>query len=230
LFLGDPATPDPAFPALPHLRREAEIVRRSFPRAALTVFTGADAHPKTYSTANPGDYAFIHFAAHAVANAESPLNSAVILSRAGEDYKLYAKDVIAQRLQAELVTISACRSAGARTYAGEGLLGFSWAFLQAGARNVIAGLWDADDAATADIMSEFYGRLASGSRPAAALRLAKLALLKSPGPNRRPYYWGPLILFTRDSELGLADRRFPALAVAPKPDLVRARPQTGSGK
>src|SRR4029077_11110265 len=107
-------------------------------------------------------YTLIHFAAHAVANAESPLNSAVILSKMGEDYKLYAKDVIDQPLQADLVTISACRSAGAKSYAGEGLLGFTWAFLQAGAKNVVAGLWDADDAATAEIMAEFYRALATG--------------------------------------------------------------------
>ena len=49
------------------------------------------------------------------------------------------------RLNAALVTISACRSAGARTYAGEGLVGLTWAFLEAGAQNVIAGLWDVSD-------------------------------------------------------------------------------------
>jgi len=49
-------------------------------------------------------------------------------------------------LQAELVTISACRSAGARTYSGEGLVGLAWAFLNAGAHNVVAGLWNVEDA------------------------------------------------------------------------------------
>ena len=128
----------------------------------------------------------------------SPLNSAVILSDAGEGYKLYAKDVIVQRLQAHLVTISACRSAGAKSYAGEGLIGFTWAFLQAGARNVVAGLWNADDAATADIMAAFYEKLVSGARPAEALRFAKLKLVKQRGPHRMPYYWGTLQLFTRE--------------------------------
>jgi CHAT domain-containing protein len=150
-----------------------------------------------YRAAHPGDYNLIHFAAHAVANAESPLNSAVLLSDAGEGYKLYAKDVIDQELQADLVTISACHSAGAKSYAGEGLLGFTWAFLHAGAKNVIAGLWNADDEATAEIMDGFYARLVSGARPGEALRRAKLKLLRSPGPLRVPYYWGALQLFTR---------------------------------
>src|SRR5262249_27363620 len=152
------------FPPLPHLKREAEIVRRSFPRTELTLLTREAATPAAYRTAKPGSYDFIHFAAHAVANAESPLNSAVILSKSGEDYKLYAKDVIEQRLQADLVAISARRSAGARSYAGEGLVGFTWAFMQAGATNVVAGLWDADDEATAEIMAGFYQRLVSGAR------------------------------------------------------------------
>jgi CHAT domain-containing protein len=197
LLIGDPEAADPAFPPLPHLRREVEIVQRSFP--SLTLLTRQQANPQAYHSAHPGDYSLIHFAAHAVANAESPLNSAVILSKMGEDYKLYAKDLLEQPLQADLVTISACRSAGARSYAGEGLLGFTWAVLQAGAKNVVAGLWNADDAATAEMMGEFYRRLASGASPAAALRLAKLKLLKSPGQNRRPYYWGAFQVFTRVS-------------------------------
>ena len=200
LLIGDPIAADPAFPPLPHLEREVAVLRRSFP--SLTLLTGQQANPQAYRTEHPGDYSLIHFAAHAVANAESPLNSAVILSRNGEDYKLYAKDLLEQPLHADLVTISACHSAGARSYPGEGLLGFTWAVLQAGARNVVAGLWNADDAATAELMGEFYGRLASGTAPAAALRLAKLKLLKSSGQNRRPYYWGAFQLFTRSAEGG----------------------------
>jgi Uncharacterized protein conserved in bacteria len=196
LLIGDPDAADAAFPPLPHLRQEAEIIARAFP--ALTLLTRQQANPAAYLAAHPGDYSLIHFAAHAVANAESPLNSAVILSKSGEDYKLYAKNVIEQRLAAELVTISACHSAGSRSYPGEGLLGFTWAFLQAGARNVIAGLWNADDAATAELMSEFYARLAAGAAPAPALRMAKLKLLQSEGQNRRPYYWGAFQAFTRE--------------------------------
>jgi CHAT domain-containing protein len=198
LLVGDPEAADPAYPPLPHLKREVDIVQRSFP--SITRLTGQQANPQAYRTAHPGSYSLIHFGAHAVANAESPLNSAVILSRIGEEYKLYAKDLLDQPLQADLVTISACHSAGARSYAGEGLLGFTWAVLQAGARNVVAGLWNADDAATSELMGEFYRQLASGAPPATALRQAKLKLLKSEGQNQRPYYWGAFQLFTRSTE------------------------------
>ncbi|MEN6605671.1 MAG: CHAT domain-containing protein, partial [Bryobacteraceae bacterium] len=129
---------------------------------------------------------------------ESPLDSAVILSQGAQSFKLYARDAAAIPLHAELVTISACRSAGAKMYAGEGLVGFSWAFLRAGARNVIAGLWDASDRATAGLMTRLYQEQRRGKNPAEALRAAKLAMLRG-SAYRQPYYWAPFELFTRSA-------------------------------
>jgi CHAT domain-containing protein len=76
-------------------------------------------------------------------------------------------------------------------------VGFSWAFLEAGARNVIAGLWDVNDRSTADLMERLYGELSRGLAPADALRSAKLKLVEGPGAYRKPYYWGPFQVFTR---------------------------------
>jgi CHAT domain-containing protein len=112
-------------------------------------------------------------------------------------------------LRAELVTISACRGAGARSYSGEGLVGFAWAFLQAGAHNVIAGLWDVSDRSTSELMANLYSEMAKGLGPAEALRAAKLGLLKSSGPYRKPYYWAPFQLFTRSTPF---QKRFPHAA------------------
>jgi CHAT domain-containing protein len=101
-------------------------------------------------------------------------------------------------LDASLVTLSSCRSAGARAYSGEGLVGLTWAFLQAGARNVIAGLWDVDDASTSRLMSRMYSDLTGGVPPEDALRTAQLSLLHSAYPNKKPYYWGPFQLYSRN--------------------------------
>jgi len=138
----------------------------------------------------------VHFTAHATANMESPLESAVVLSGPDTGYKLYARDVADKPLRADLVTVSACRSAGERTYSGEGLVGFAWAFLHAGARRVIAGLWDVDDRSTARVMDELYAGLQAGQAPARALREAKLALIREGGQPAGPYYWGPFQIFT----------------------------------
>ena len=100
-----------------------------------------------------------------------------------------------QPLSADLVTISACRSAGERTYAGEGLVGFAWAFLRAGAQRVIAGLWDVDDRSTADLMGRVYAEMAQGRSPSAALRSAKLDMIARGGSGAKPYYWAPFQLF-----------------------------------
>jgi CHAT domain-containing protein len=134
----------------------------------------------------------IHFTAHAIANRESPLDSAVLLSGG----KLYAREVMDRRLNAELVTLSACRGAGSRTYGGEGLVGFAWAFLRAGARNVIAGLWDVNDQATSELMDATYRELESGKKPQDALRSAKLSLIRSHGNLKKPYYWGAFQVYT----------------------------------
>jgi CHAT domain-containing protein len=113
-----------------------------------------------------------------------------------EDFKLYARDIVQHPLDATLVTISACYGSGLRTYAGEGLVGLAWAFLRAGAHNVIGALWQADDGSTSLLMDRLYSGLQAGLTPAAALRAAKLSLIHSPGVYRKPFYWGVFQLYT----------------------------------
>jgi CHAT domain-containing protein len=162
----------------------------------VTAYQGDRASPAAYKTAAPDRFTFVHFTAHAAANLESPLDSAVILTGPDAAYKLYARDVAALPLRAELVTVSACRSAGERSYSGEGLIGFSWAFLRAGASRVIAGLWDVDDRSTVELMDRLYARIAAGDTAARALREAKLSLVAKGGNYSKPYYWGPFQVFT----------------------------------
>jgi CHAT domain-containing protein/tetratricopeptide (TPR) repeat protein len=194
LLIGDPVSSDPAFPPLKYASVEMSAVSKAFSERT-SVYRADQATPARYREAKPDQFGMVHFAAHASANAESPLDSAVILSKDATGYKLYARDVAEQPLSAELVTISACRSAGERTYAGEGLVGFAWAFLRAGAQRVIAGLWDVDDRSTADLMGRVYGDIAQGQSPSAALRAAKLAFIAQGGAASKPYYWGPFQLF-----------------------------------
>ncbi len=196
LLIGDPITGDPAFPRLRHAAAEIAAIAAAVGRSDTVVYSGSGASPSAYRAAHPERFSMIHFAAHATALRESPLDSAVVLSPADNRYKLYARDLFEQPLRADLVTISACRSAGARVYAGEGLVGFAWGFLRAGARHVVAGLWDVDDESTARLMEALYKRLAGGDSPAVALRAAKLSLLQSGGAFAKPYYWGAFEVFS----------------------------------
>jgi CHAT domain-containing protein len=196
LVMGDPTPVLAEFPKLDFAGREIESVRSTVGGNGAKILRGPEARADSYAKSQPGDFEYIHFSAHATANTQSPLDSAVILSGSPDRCRLFARDVMSVPLKAELVTISACRSAGARTYAGEGLVGFAWAFLRAGARNVIAGLWDVNDRSTAQLMSSLYTELARGSAPADALRTAKLALIHGGGSYAKPYYWAPFQVYT----------------------------------
>jgi hypothetical protein len=196
LVVGNPPARSPDFPALRYASAEMSGIVRHFGGESSRTYHGEQASPAAFRRARPDQFAYVHFTAHATANRESPLDSAVILSGPDDAYKLYARDVADLPLRAELVTVSACRSAGERVYAGEGLVGFAWAFLRAGSRRVIAGLWDVDDRSTADLMDAMYARLAGGDSPPTALRAAKLALMARGGLTAKPYYWGPFQVFT----------------------------------
>lgn len=202
LAIGDPISPSDEFPPLPFAARELQGIAELFPVSQRTLVSGAAAEPPAYRAAQPERFDYIHFAAHVTANPESPLDSAVILSARDEAYKLYARDIVGLPLRAELVTLSACRSAGSRTYAGEGLVGLAWAFMSTGAQNVVAGLWNVEDASTAELMAELYRGLTSGQSPPTALRNAKLKLMRSPGAHRKPFYWAPFVVYTRGSAAG----------------------------
>ncbi len=197
LVIGDPDYRGTGFDPLPGAAREVRDVTACFRNSAPAVYTGAKATPAAYRQAGPDHFAVIHFAAHAEANPERPLESSVVLARQGDHYRLYAQDVTAVPIHARLVTLSACRSAGAREYRGEGLMGFAWAFLEAGAHTVVAGLWDVSDSSSDPLMAHFYEGVAAGQDPVAALRNAKLALFRGDARFRKAFYWGAFQAYVR---------------------------------
>lgn len=197
LLVGAPDAPDPEYPTLESARKELTGIAGKFPALRKTVLQGGNATRSNYQKAGAERYALVHFAAHAEVGRVSPLDSAIILAREGDQFRLYAREILGTpRLQARLVTISACSSAGTTSYAGEGLIGLSWAFLEAGARAVVAGLWDVSDSSSADLMTWLYEGIAAGREPDEALRAAKLRMLKG-GDFRRPYYWAPYQVYVR---------------------------------
>jgi CHAT domain-containing protein len=60
---------------------------------------------------------------------------------------------------------------------------------------VIAGLWDVDDQAAAELMGALYAGIKAGLSPAASLRAAKLAFVHKGGNFRKPYFWGPFQVY-----------------------------------
>jgi CHAT domain-containing protein len=197
MLIGAATSSRAEYPELPGTKLEIAGIQKFF-EGRDTLVQGAKATPRAFLDAMPADYSMIHFAAHAEANLQSPLDSAVILSEDSQGFKLYAKDIANLKLSANLVSLSACHSAGARSYNGEGMVGFAWAFMQSGVRNVIAGLWDVDDTYSSRMMINLYKGVASGKRPSAALRHAKLELIHSSnGSQRKPAYWAPYQTYLR---------------------------------
>jgi CHAT domain-containing protein len=202
LLVGNSIAPNDKYPELLKAAAQMQSVARHFPAPEKKIFAREQATPAAYLDSSPEQFSHIHFVAHGTASRLSPLDSAIVLSKAGaedDSFKLYARDIIRHPLRADLVTISACYSAGERSYSGEGLVGLSWAFLRAGAHNVIAALWEATDASTELLMDKFYDELDKGASPDAALRAAKLSLLYNSGFHN-PFYWAPFQLYTRWAE------------------------------
>lgn len=198
LFLvGNTVSPNTDFPALPQAPEEMQDVEKYFPQARRAVLTGAQGTPAAYLSSQPERFSYMHFVTHGTASRTRPLESAVILSKEkdADSYKLYARDIVKRRLSAYLVVISACNGAGTRAYSGEGLVGLSWAFLRAGAHNVIGALWEVSDSSTPQLMDKLYDGLSHGEDPAAALRAAKLSLLHSGTVYKKPFYWAPFQLY-----------------------------------
>jgi CHAT domain-containing protein/Tfp pilus assembly protein PilF len=198
LLVGNTEPPNTEFPRLAQAPAEMEKIGHHFPDQGRKVLEGKAATATAYLSSNPERYSYLHFVTHGTASRTRPLESAVILSPEGDSYKLYARDIVLHRLNANLVTISACNGSGTRTYSGEGLVGLSWAFLHAGAHNVIGALWEVSDASTPQLMDALYGELSQGKDPATALRDAKLSLLHSSDPSsvfKKPFYWAPFQLY-----------------------------------
>jgi CHAT domain-containing protein len=199
LLIGNPIITGTGYDKLVNAFAEIRGIEKHFPKDSQTVVTQSGAIPASYLESKPEQFSYIHFVAHGTASRLDPLDSAVVLSPTPDNpdnFKLYARDIMRDPLHARLVTISSCYGSGLRAYAGEGLVGLSWAFLRAGAHNVIGALWEVNDASTPLLMDRLYAGLEAGSTPDDALRAAKLSLIHSPAVYRKPLYWGGFQLYT----------------------------------
>jgi CHAT domain-containing protein len=195
LIVGNPLPADAAFPPLKKAGEEIALIQKRF--AGATVLKGPSATPSDYAAARPQAFDYVHFVAHGTPSHTRPLDSAVILGPdKNRNYRLVARDIANTPLTARLVTISSCYGAGSATYAGEGLVGLAWAFLHAGADQVVAALWAVNDSAAPKLMEDMYAGIRSGKEPAVALRDAKRRLLSNPRTTHRfPKFWAPFVVY-----------------------------------
>jgi CHAT domain-containing protein len=147
---------------------------------------------------NLEDYRYIHFASHGFVDEIHPSRSGILFSRdskSTEDGVLQMGEIMRLKMNADLVTLSACSTGLGKLVTGEGILGLTRAFFYAGARNVTVSLWNVNDSSTSALMKAFYENLNRGLSKSAALRQAKLTLLRGKEVAwRHPYYWAAFVL------------------------------------
>ena len=111
-----------------------------------------------------------------------------------QDGFLRLNEVYNLRLPAELVVLSACQTALGKQIKGEGLVGLTRGFMYAGAKRVMASLWNISDSVTPELMKRFYhGMLIKQLEPAAALRAAQIEMWQT-SHQKSPYYWAAFVL------------------------------------
>lgn len=184
---------------LPSTAHEADAIAALVAEDQRFVARGFAASRDTVLGTDLGQYRYLHFATHGLVDSRHPALSALAMSRFDEtgarrDGLLRLSDIYGLRLNADLVVLSACETALGRDILGEGLLGLSQGFLYAGARSLIASLWQVSDRATSELMTTFYALMLDGGLPPAeALRSAQLAVA---GERRwaDPYFWAGFVL------------------------------------
>ncbi|NOZ08760.1 MAG: CHAT domain-containing protein [FCB group bacterium] len=209
LALGDPQFMEPeksgpenrdklmALTPLPATREEVSELGKVYePR--VKVLTGAEA-TKTNFKKYASQFGVLHFATHAFTDEVHPTFSAIALARENGEYGfLIAKEIIKMELNADLVVLSACKTATGKVVEGEGMLGLTRAFFSAGVPTIVASLWNVDDYSTRELMVQFHSRFRNRERPATALREAQLYLLRET-QYQNPFFWAPFVLIG-DSE------------------------------
>jgi len=170
---------------LPGTRQEVAAIAELF-KGQEKIYYGEDATEERAKALGKG-VRFIHFACHGLLDELVPLNSGLALaipseSKEGRDNGiLQAWEVFERiRVNADLVTLSACETGLGKEFGGEGLIGLTRAFQYAGARSVLASKWKVADAATAELMKRFYSYMRAGENKDRALQKAKIDLIRKP--------------------------------------------------
>lgn len=198
-----PGAAAPAYPNLPNAAREAEEVRAIVGAPADSVLTGDAASRQAVLDLDHAhrlsDRRYVLFAVHAelpdaVRGRSQP---AIILAHPERgDGRLTMADIFGLSLNADFVVLSACDTGAGPHDVGEGVSGLTRAFMYAGTPAISVTLWSIDDAAAPRIVPEFFRGLNGGQSAAAALRAAKVALIRGESARfRHPFSWAPTVIF-----------------------------------
>ena len=184
---------------LVHASEEADAISSVAPWRTTLMAKGFDASRETAMSSEISGAQIVHFATHGFLDSKHPELSGIVLTMidrkgVGTNGLMPLPDIYSLDLSAELTVLSACQTALGKDIKGEGLIGLTHSFISAGSKSVVASLWNVDDRATAVLMADFYeAMLQKGMTPSAALRSAKLKMMRSKQWSA-PYYWAGFVL------------------------------------
>jgi CHAT domain-containing protein len=186
-------------PRLPFTRREADAIAAFAPPSSTLKATDFSASLHQVTKPSLADYRILHFATHGLLDTRTPELSGLVFSLVTEqghpqDGFLRLTDISGLRLNADLAVLSGCDTGRGQSVDGEGVIGLTRSFVLAGARRVVASLWEVDDLATAEFMKRFYREMLERHRPpSAALAIAQRQLAASERWSA-PYFWAGFVI------------------------------------
>ncbi|MEL6478922.1 MAG: CHAT domain-containing protein [Pseudomonadota bacterium] len=204
-----------SLPPLPGTAAEIDRIARALGTGPESLVTNAsfteEAVQERAASGTLDDYQVVHFATHGLlwqtedCFTEPSLVTSAALDGAS-DGLLTSSEIRQLSLDAQLVVLSACDTAGGGTLGigGESLAGLARAFFSSGSRAVAASHWKVDDEAAISLMGRMYeGFGTAGARQnfGAALKASRRAY-RQEAARSHPAFWAPFVIIG-DGRLGL---------------------------
>ncbi|MCX7166012.1 MAG: CHAT domain-containing protein [Rhodocyclales bacterium] len=201
LAFGNPDLGDKQY-NLAFAEMEAKGVAGLFEKSAM--FLGKEASKSNFKEYAQG-FKYLHFATHGTFDSAHPLDSALMLSTTSvEDTRdrLTIGELYSMHIDADLVTLSACKTGLGKVANGDDVVGLVRGFMYAGTNQIVSTLWEIDDAATESLMTDFYQRIKAGESKTTALRESQRDIRKQ-YPN--PFFWAAFQITGRREDMGQAE-------------------------
>ena len=180
---------------LPGAEAEAAEIAQLYPHSEL--LTGSAATKTAFLEGIRGNEV-VHYAGHAVSSSDTAAAASLLLApdpQAGDSGALYLHGLGGSGLaRTRVMVLAACRTAAGAVSRVEGALSLGRPFLAAGVPNVVASLWDIDDAVSRRFFVAFHRALLAEGDPVLALRKAQIALLRGNDASlAHPASWAAFI-------------------------------------
>ncbi len=158
---------------------------------------GAEATKQKFLDLAPG-YRILHLSTHAEANNDDGNFSFLAFADtlASRYQPLFVNELYHLKLNADLVSLSACETGLGELKRGEGIISLARAFAFAGTKSILTTLWKANDESSELLLDAFYREVKKGEPKDKALKAAKIQYLKNPdhkGGASHPYFWAGII-------------------------------------